>query len=744
MKIRDLSIRNFRSFGDNPVTISFSDITSLVGANSSGKSNILRALDLFFNYSKKKISKEIFHNGDVTKPIEITITFRDLTKDELHVFQRNLNSDGTLRIKQKIWAETNNQAQNKLDQQDIEAILEVVEEEKRGLRVVAVEEVIDWLSLDILPTEEQVHEWWGNALNVGEINFKEFCDVDGIPSPQLFKEMVDKFWVEEIEEIPLIEWLNVTKKPTKRNLQNWWQTDLTLSGFSLKSYFSDTKTVPSPEDYLEAVENYWDENVGNFPVMTYEAPEKILGWANKLKGNLPYLIYIPAVRYTQDEIKVAKTNPFGILLNWLLGDIEPNRKEVIQSQINEALENIFSQEPETTTERRIDLVRSTLNDYVKDQIDIEIDLEFLPPKIDNLLSTGVELVGDDGYRSAIREKGQGVQRSVIFAVLRTYCQLRDKLGKTRSRDTIFSIEEPEICLHPAIKRATYSLLRKLSLDQDQVVFSTHDGYFMDVTYFDEVRVVRREKIGLDDWGTQVWHFPIQNLITDAKNRYGIDLNEEGIRKRFGRFYDPTKNEGFFAKKIVLVEGPTEEYSLPIYFRALGFDVDQEQVAVINAGSVDNLDYLYIVFNELGIPTYVIFDGDKSTGLFEPATMTPNQLEDLGKKSTRNRNLLKMFGESGLIDYDLEFFFPKTQITNRLAIFEHNFEVDVHQPITGYEEIKSDGKKLFGTESKPLIARYIAQKVSQNKSEIPVYIAAILEEVKNCSHIGSCLMMEEIT
>ena len=51
MKIQEISIRNFKSFGDKPEVIPINEnITVFVGANSSGKTNILKALDLFFNY----------------------------------------------------------------------------------------------------------------------------------------------------------------------------------------------------------------------------------------------------------------------------------------------------------------------------------------------------------------------------------------------------------------------------------------------------------------------------------------------------------------------------------------------------------------------------------------------------------------------------------------------------------------------------------------------------------------------
>ena len=54
-------------------------------------------------------------------------------------------------------------------------------------------------------------------------------------------------------------------------------------------------------------------------------------------------------------------------------------------------------------------------------------------------------------------------------------------------------------------------------------------------------------------------------------------------------------------------------------------------AIINAGSMQNLDYLYIIFNELDIPCYLIFDGNKPIA-FDPTQVDPAQKNDLESKS----------------------------------------------------------------------------------------------------------------
>jgi len=84
MKIECVRIENFRSFKDE--TIYFDDYTCFVGANGSGKSTVLNALNIFFRQDKdcttdlSKLTIEDFHHKNIDDPIKITVTFKDLSE----------------------------------------------------------------------------------------------------------------------------------------------------------------------------------------------------------------------------------------------------------------------------------------------------------------------------------------------------------------------------------------------------------------------------------------------------------------------------------------------------------------------------------------------------------------------------------------------------------------------------------------------------------------------------------------
>jgi putative ATP-dependent endonuclease of OLD family len=76
MRISKVKITSFKTI--ESVSFDLDNITVLIGENNSGKSNILKALDLFFEDSVRGISEEYFYFKDTSKPINIILTFTDL------------------------------------------------------------------------------------------------------------------------------------------------------------------------------------------------------------------------------------------------------------------------------------------------------------------------------------------------------------------------------------------------------------------------------------------------------------------------------------------------------------------------------------------------------------------------------------------------------------------------------------------------------------------------------------------
>ena len=78
-------------------------------------------------------------------------------------------------------------------------------------------------------------------------------------------------------------------------------------------------------------------------------------------------------------------------------------------------------------------------------MDCDIEIEMTMPQLREVFGAA-KIYADDGVRTTIETKGHGMQRSMIFTILRAYAELThvQKAGeKAEERTTIFAIELPK-------------------------------------------------------------------------------------------------------------------------------------------------------------------------------------------------------------------------------------------------------------------------------------------------------------
>ena len=85
VKIESVRIKHLRSISDELIT--FNDYTCLVGSNGAGKSTVHCALNLFFRETENvttnlsELHEEDFHLKNTDAPVEVTVTFTDLSAE---------------------------------------------------------------------------------------------------------------------------------------------------------------------------------------------------------------------------------------------------------------------------------------------------------------------------------------------------------------------------------------------------------------------------------------------------------------------------------------------------------------------------------------------------------------------------------------------------------------------------------------------------------------------------------------
>lgn len=527
-----------------------------------------------------------------------------------------------------------------------------------------------------------------------------------------------------ITKVPEPEWLQQDIINGEK-ITEWWskQDELKISGLDFGVELGTSK--PGVGEWKEAAKEFIDEHRDGIP-WKRERRKNPKGYRGVLKGALPEFIHIPAVRDISEEAKVRKTNPFGQLINSVLEKISEEQKDLVSKQLKE-IEKRLNRSEEGKRITEIKNIEVRLNKLIAELMDCDIEIEMAMPQLREVFGDA-KIYADDGIRTTIETKGHGLQRSMIFTILRAYAELEHvkKAGeKAKERTAIFAIEEPELYLHPQSQRTLMSACREIGSGRDQVIYSTHSSLFVDISHFDQICIMRREKRD-EDYESYPTQLSMSVMLEDLKVRKGVDGTEEGVREQYSNAFNPMINEGFFADKVVIVEGPSEQYALPIYADALKYNLDRNNVSVVHSDGKGQMDRLLRVFNGFKISTYLWFDGDKNS-------------ED---KEVRDKTLELL----GLVGDPVEKIEDvKTKISDKYAVVEYNLEETLKDELEDYEDLKRQAKKALGPTGKPLKHRFIANKLkervdnSESPEEVlPETIIKIVKKIEDLSYSGSIL------
>ena len=640
MRIRRLEIRNFRSLRD--VTICPEDVLALVGGNNSGKSNVIKALELFFGPTTRLVDEEWFHYHDTSQPIEIVVTFEGLTA----------------------W-----------------------EQEQFG----------PWMSNERLIVERQI-----------------VCTAEGVYDINTAAHM----------KVPEPDWLQPDEINGKRTTEWWANKDqLRIRELDFGAMLGGSK--PNVGQWKDAAREFVAQHQHEIPWVE-ERRENPKGYPGVLKGALPEFIHVPAVRDISEEAKVGKTNPFGQLINSVLDKISDPNKQKIAGQLEE-VQKLLNRGEAGERLGEIRQVEERLNELMSDVMDCDVEIEMSVPELSQIFGAA-RVYADDGIRTSVETKGHGLQRSMIFTILRAYAELThaQKAGdRAEQRSTIFAIEEPELYLHPQCQRTLVAVFRDIGSGNDQVLYTTHSSLFVDIGHFDEICIMRREKRDgrYESHSTQL---PVWRIAQDLQARKGIAPPPEGIREHYSHAFNPMINEGFFADKVVIVEGPSEQYSLPIYADGLSYNLDRNNVSAVDCGGKGQIDRVLRVFNGFRIPSYVWFDGDKDS---KESKVRANTLE-----------LLELLGDPVKSIEEVQ-----TKVTGTYAVLEHDLERTLRGELEDYDKLLDEAASTLGPTGKPLKHRFIATRLRQMITDghapeqvLPKTIVEIVRNLERVSYSGTVL------
>ena len=239
-------------------------------------------------------------------------------------------------------------------------------------------------------------------------------------------------------------------------------------------------------------------------------------------------------------------------------------------------------------------------------------------------------------------------------------------------DKILVIDTPELQLHPHIQRMLGKLLQ-LSKGS-QIILLTHSQYFLPVSK--ESRIIRF----IQENGKTRTIYPKEGYFT--KSDFDI----------YDQILTIDNKEFFFSRFVLLVEGLSDQWVMQEFASAEGFDLDEHGISVVPVNGKSNFVRYPKILEGYEIPWMIMADTD------------------------RKREII------GIIQ-GVKKQFPKAETHLLSGEIEHVLD----------KKLIIDGKKLFGegsnSKNKPLISRYAAKKMLENKLPIPSEIKQVILALK---------------
>jgi predicted ATP-dependent endonuclease of OLD family len=254
----------------------------------------------------------------------------------------------------------------------------------------------------------------------------------------------------------------------------------------------------------------------------------------------------------------------------------------------------------------------------------------------------------------------------------------------------------------------------LVAEGNQLFVSSHSAAFLDITRPERIVVVECCPDDEDEFCTQVRTTTAAKLLAERQRLHpGKPMTETSMRAFLRNIRTAEMAEPYFARLVIVAEGPPEREALPLLCAKLGLRFDEEGVSIIAAGGKTVIDTLVQVYQAHEIPTYVIFDNDA------------------GRPQDRDANKV-MCRLLGIAETET----PAPQITANHAVlggdWETQMKADLETIAAGlYDRLVADARQSLGIgagKNKALIARYVAEQLVA-KGTVPAFVADIARHLK---------------
>jgi putative ATP-dependent endonuclease of OLD family len=316
------------------------------------------------------------------------------------------------------------------------------------------------------------------------------------------------------------------------------------------------QTVLDGSDTISVKRNSSDLKKRKLTIGGVEIAKTPTGFDSAFNDFLPKFEYIHTKQYFDEFAKYSSKTPVGIMLSSVLEEIlkdDPQYRE-----FRTKFDELFDSE-NSAVKVEFDKLGNSVKTHLEKQFAecTKVSFEVSSPEFEDLLKNFQTRV-DDGVETYASEKGDGMQRALMLAIIQSYAEYR-KGREDAGKSFLFFIDEAELHLHPTAQRKLKEVLLILAADLDQVFINTHSSVFV-----------------ADDHQSQViYKVEKENSITNFKTVDAIDKPYVVFELLGGN-----PSDLLLPRNFLIVEGPSEVEFLTRVVRR--FYSDKPSIQIISA------------------------------------------------------------------------------------------------------------------------------------------------------------------
>jgi len=335
--------------------------------------------------------------------------------------------------------------------------------------------------------------------------------------------------------------------------------------------------------------NEWFENPGGIP--------------GNVLSKLPRFLKIKA-DVLAEEMDASKSGTLHDLLSYMFDDVRTNSEHY--KKASEELQKLSEEMNPNDSNGAFGKLMRDLNKIVDDvfpkaTINIDTNLtkaETLKPIFGVTMSSNVT--------TDVSHQGTGLIRSAVFALLRFDKQRREQNADIDDRGLIIAFEEPELFLHPNAAENMRRVIYELADTNSQIIATTHSPYMIDLSQKPK-QVLNSYTLGENDFAKVVAF-----NLSDAFLKIQAD---DKVRVKMIQKIDDYVARAFFAQKVIIVEGDTEDIVFKQTIEVMPEDVKKivsSKYQIIKATGKATMISFVKYLKALNVDLFVVHDEDAGT------------------------------------------------------------------------------------------------------------------------------------